>query len=92
MTQTGLVTKRTVIHTVIHTIPIHSYVVYITRKWTIESARKKESFILGRIKVDPTIMLFVLGFLLIFLPYHFEQISEATGGDVNVLYAGNDIT
>jgi molybdate/tungstate transport system substrate-binding protein len=42
-------------------------------------------------------MLFVLSFLLVFSPYHLEQKNQtvnaqATGGDVNVLYAGSLIS
>ena len=53
---------------------------------------------MGRIKIAPTIILFVLSFLLVFSSYHsLEQKNQtvnaqATGGDVNVLYAGSLIS
>jgi ABC-type molybdate transport system substrate-binding protein len=64
----------------------------------LNSPGRKNSFVLGRIKVAPTIMLFVLSFLLVFSSYHsLEQKNQtvnaqATGGDVNVLYAGSLIS
>ena len=56
---------------------------------------RKNSFVLGRIKVAPTIMLLVLSFLLVFSSYRLENQTvnaQATGGDVNVLYAGSLIS
>jgi hypothetical protein len=60
--------------------------------WVLPPPGRKNSLVLGRIKVAPTIMLFVLSFLLVFSSYRLENQTvnaQSTGGDVNVLYAGS---